>query len=32
MILLDLLFELFKVTFGFFASWLTELVMGAVSL
>lgn len=29
MILLDLLKELFAVAFGFFASWLTEMVTGA---
>lgn len=30
MLLLDLFKELFAVAFGFFASWLTEMVAGAV--
>ncbi len=29
MLLLELLYELFTVTFGFFASWVTELVLGS---
>ena len=28
MVLLELFRELFKITFGFFAEWLTGLVMG----
>jgi len=31
MILLELFKELFKVTFDFFAGWLTDLVLGAIA-
>lgn len=31
MLLLELLKELFKVTFDFFAGWLRDLVLGAVA-
>jgi len=30
MLLLELMYELFKVIFDFFANWLTELIMGLV--
>ncbi len=30
MLLVELAYELFEVLFGFFASWLTDLVMGLV--
>ncbi len=32
MILLELLKELFKVTFDFFAGWFTDVVLNAVAL